>query len=147
MYTDIGVLLELELSRSTSTKSSMTPEKTRTAPAKMAGLSRGHRTRYVTCHGVALAPDVVAVVPPELQPGRSEPAPAASSPAAAPCLRKPRRDSPPARLSSVQPSRGCIPGHLFRGRRVSRGRQSFLTEHSVNLRGTLVRSRRARPDT
>jgi len=31
----------------------MTPEKTRTALAKMAGLSRGHRTRYVTCSGVA----------------------------------------------------------------------------------------------
>src|SRR5690348_14663911 len=88
----------------------------------------------------ALAPDLVAVVPPELQPGRSEPAPAASSPAAAPCLRKPRRDSPPARLSSVQPSRGCIPGHLFRG-----GRQSFLTEHSVNT-GTLVSLERGAQD-
>src|SRR5215469_3835341 len=73
------------------------------------------------------APDVVV---PVLQPARSEPAPVASSPAAAPCLRKPRRDSPPALISSVQPSRGCIPDHLFRG--VRDGRQSFLTEHSVN---------------
>src|SRR6516225_5528316 len=53
MYTDIGVLPELELSRSTSTKSSMTPEKTRTALAKMAGLSKGQSTRYATCHGAA----------------------------------------------------------------------------------------------
>src|ERR1700750_1068908 len=53
MYTDMGVLPELEPSRSTSTKSSMTPEKTRTALAKMAGLSKGHRTRYATCHGAA----------------------------------------------------------------------------------------------
>src|SRR6266849_10301417 len=53
MYTDIGVLLALELSRSTSTKSSTTPEKTRTALAKMAGVSKGIMTRYVTCHGVA----------------------------------------------------------------------------------------------
>src|SRR6516162_11059746 len=53
MYTDIGVLLELELSRSTSTKSSITPEKTRTALAKMAGLSKGQSTRYATCHGAA----------------------------------------------------------------------------------------------
>jgi hypothetical protein len=45
MYTDMGVLLELELSRSTSTKSSMTPEKTRTALAKMAGVSRRIMTR------------------------------------------------------------------------------------------------------
>src|SRR6266851_8617411 len=51
MYTDIGVLLALELSRSTSTKSSTTPEKTRTALAKMAGVSKGIMTRYVTCHG------------------------------------------------------------------------------------------------
>jgi hypothetical protein len=41
----MGVLLELELSRSTSTKSSMTPEKTRTALAKMAGVSRRIMTR------------------------------------------------------------------------------------------------------
>src|SRR5690242_6172740 len=91
--------------------------------------------------GIALAacvPD--AVLPPELQPARSEPPPAASSPAAAPCVRKPRRDSPPARLSSVQPSRGCIPDHLFRG-----GRQSFLTEHSVN-KGTLVSLERGAQD-
>src|ERR1700692_3276631 len=53
MYTDIGVLPELELSRSTSTKSSTTLEKTRTALAKMAGVSKGIMTRYVTCHGVA----------------------------------------------------------------------------------------------
>src|ERR1700748_1433983 len=92
----------------------------------------------------ACAPDVV--VPPELQPARSEPAPAVSSPAAAPCLRKPRRDSPPARPSSVQPSRGCIPDHLFRGVRDVRGRrQSFLTEHSVNT-GTLVSLQRGAQD-
>src|SRR5207302_8128363 len=46
---------------------------------------------------------------------------------------RPLRDSPPARRASVQPSRGCIPDHLFRGvRGVRGGRQSFLTEHSVN---------------
>src|SRR5689334_1568281 len=92
----------------------------------------------------ACAPDV-AVAPelPELQPARGEPAPAASSPAVAPCLRKPRRDSPPARLSSVQPSRGCIPDHLFRG--VRGRRQSFLTEHSVNT-GTLVSLARGAQD-
>src|SRR5690242_3389120 len=91
--------------------------------------------------GIALAacvPD--AVLPPEVQPASSEPPPAASSPAAAPCWRKPRRDSPPARLSSVQPSRGCIPDHLFRG-----GGQSFLTEHSVNT-GTLVSLERGAQD-
>src|SRR5689334_2662740 len=89
---------------------------------------------------VALAPDDV-VVEPELQPASSEPPPAASSPAAAPCPRKPRRDSPAARLSSVQPSRGCIADHLFRGLRASRSSRvmafacpglraarSFLTE-------------------
>ena len=41
MYTDIGVLPELELGGLTSTKSSMTLEKTRIALAKMAGLCRG----------------------------------------------------------------------------------------------------------
>src|SRR5579875_2204476 len=40
MYTDIGVLPEFEDSRSTRTKSSTTPEKTRTALAKTAGVSR-----------------------------------------------------------------------------------------------------------
>src|SRR3984893_3724403 len=45
MMTDIGVLLALEESRSTMTKSSITPEKTRIALAKMAGASSGSMTR------------------------------------------------------------------------------------------------------
>ena len=45
MITEIGVLLALEDSRSTITKSSMTPEKTSTALAKMAGPSSGSITR------------------------------------------------------------------------------------------------------
>ena len=53
MITDIGVLPELELSRSTSTKSSMTLEKTSTALAKMAGPSKGSMTRHVTWNRLA----------------------------------------------------------------------------------------------
>ena len=53
MITDIGVLLALDDSRSTITKSSMTPEKTRTALAKMAGHSSGIITRRMVCHWVA----------------------------------------------------------------------------------------------
>src|SRR6266581_3648929 len=49
MYTDIGVLLALEFSRSTRTKSSMTLENTSTALAKMAGVSSGASTRRSVC--------------------------------------------------------------------------------------------------
>ena len=48
MITDIGVLPALEESRSTITKSSITPEKTSTALAKMAGASSGTMTRRMT---------------------------------------------------------------------------------------------------
>src|ERR1700722_4883059 len=53
MITDIGVLPELEESRSTMTKSSITPEKTRTALAKMAGPSNGRMTRRRACKRLA----------------------------------------------------------------------------------------------
>src|SRR6516164_9860518 len=53
MYTDIGVLLELEFSRSTSTKSSTVLEKTSTVLAKIAGMSSGTITRRMTCTGLA----------------------------------------------------------------------------------------------
>src|SRR5215470_16209822 len=53
MYTVMGVLLALELSRSTITKSSTTLEKTSTALAKMAGVSIGRMTRQVTCQRLA----------------------------------------------------------------------------------------------
>src|SRR5580658_3398932 len=53
MITDIGVLLELEDSRSTMTKSSITPEKTSTALAKMAGPSSGSMTRRMTWNWLA----------------------------------------------------------------------------------------------
>src|ERR1700678_232052 len=47
MITDIGVLPALEDSRSTMTKSSITPENTSTALAKMAGASSGSMTRRI----------------------------------------------------------------------------------------------------
>src|SRR5580693_805077 len=53
MITDIGVLLALEDSRSTMTKSSITPEKTSTALAKMAGPSSGSMTRRMVCERLA----------------------------------------------------------------------------------------------
>src|SRR6201996_5946992 len=53
MITDIGVLPELDDSRSTRTKSSMTPENTSTALAKMAGPSNGIRTRRMTWNWLA----------------------------------------------------------------------------------------------
>src|ERR1700742_1961475 len=53
MITDIGVLPALEDSRSTITKSSITPEKTSTALAKMAGASSGTSTRRITWNWLA----------------------------------------------------------------------------------------------
>src|ERR1700722_17185346 len=53
MITDIGVLPALEESRSTITKSSITPENTRTALAKMAGASSGTMTRRITWNWLA----------------------------------------------------------------------------------------------
>src|ERR1700721_1535762 len=54
MITDIGVLPALEDSRSTMTKSSITPENTSTALAKMAGASSGSITRRIAV--IRLAP-------------------------------------------------------------------------------------------
>src|ERR1700676_1289201 len=56
MITDIGVLPALEDSRSTITKSSITPENTSTALAKMAGASSGSMTRRVACRRLAPRP-------------------------------------------------------------------------------------------
>jgi hypothetical protein len=53
MITDIGVLPALEESRSTMTKSSITPENTSTALAKMAGASSGSMTRRMVCNRLA----------------------------------------------------------------------------------------------
>src|SRR5579863_7159637 len=53
MITEIGVFPELEESRSTITKSSMTPENTSTALAKMAGPSSGSRTRRIVWNWLA----------------------------------------------------------------------------------------------
>src|SRR5580693_1881360 len=53
MITDIGVFPELEESRSTMTKSSITPEKTSTALAKMAGPSSGSMTRRMAWNRLA----------------------------------------------------------------------------------------------
>src|SRR3984957_4720311 len=52
MITDIGCVLPVEDNRSTTTKSSMTPEKTRIALAKMAGISSGSMTRRSVCRCV-----------------------------------------------------------------------------------------------
>src|SRR6202167_3935425 len=53
MITDIGVLPALEDSRSTMTKSSITPENTSTALAKMAGASSGSMTRRIVVSRLA----------------------------------------------------------------------------------------------
>jgi hypothetical protein len=53
MSTDIGVFPALEESRSTMTKSSITPEKTSTALAKMAGASSGSMTRRMAWNRLA----------------------------------------------------------------------------------------------
>src|SRR5580704_10176014 len=53
MITDIGVFPALEESRSTMTKSSITPEKTRIALAKMAGASSGSMTRRMVWNRLA----------------------------------------------------------------------------------------------
>src|SRR5271165_1881580 len=53
MITDIGVFPALDESRSTITKSSITPENTSTALAKMAGASSGSRTRRITWNWLA----------------------------------------------------------------------------------------------
>ncbi len=53
MITDIGVLPALEESRSTMTKSSITPENASTALAKMAGASSGSITRRMAASRLA----------------------------------------------------------------------------------------------
>src|SRR5437763_5387173 len=53
MSTDIGVFPALEESRSTITKSSITPENTSTALAKMAGASSGSMTRRMVAKRLA----------------------------------------------------------------------------------------------
>src|SRR5580698_8291723 len=52
MYTDIGVLAAVLLSRSTITKSSITEENTKMALARMAGDSSGSQTRYIVWNGL-----------------------------------------------------------------------------------------------